>query len=237
MIQEYKADPLTAKFIYSFIDIPFREYDKLLIFPDGADYILISSKGDYTILKKQVKLQYFEIANESLFVIRLKPFTLKLLDDKGYLFKSQMISLYQKVFHSKSLIKQMELIYKHLFSDIYILDKKSSNIVIQTNIIQSKKGYLSVESLAKQFNISVRTLQRDFKKYINLTPKEYISIVRIQNDISKQVMVEFLKTGHIPKYYTDYSHFHKQFKKYTTISPKHYYTLELQYVSSIYDII
>lgn len=42
---------------------------------------------------------------------------------------------------------------------------------------------LSVQELASKNYISVRQLERQFKKHIGLSPKEYLNIVRFQNAI------------------------------------------------------
>lgn len=235
-MQEFKADPVTMKFIYSFIVIPYTEYERFIIFPDGCDYIVISSKGHYQIYKKKTHFQSIQVEDESLFILRLKPYTLALFEEKEYIFKSQMINLANNIFTTKSILKQMDLTYEHILSDIYKLNNHFTKLSLAINTINDKKGEIDVSDLALQLDISIRTLQRWFKKDIHLAPKDYIAIIKIQADIRKIKKVEFFKTHNAPDFYTDYSHFYKKFKKFTNISPKVFYDSKLNHFSSVFDI-
>ncbi|GAA4178293.1 helix-turn-helix domain-containing protein [Sphingobacterium ginsenosidimutans] len=52
------------------------------------------------------------------------------------------------------------------------------------NDIHSFKGRISVFDLAKRNCTTVRQLERNFKKFIGLSPKEYSNIIRFQNALS-----------------------------------------------------
>lgn len=234
-LKEFKADVSIQKYVYSTLITVDRVYERYTIFPDGCDYIIFSSKGYYQIYTKKKSFQSFEVFEEDLFIIRLKPYTLHFLQAKGFVFKSQLISFSNEVFLTKSILQQMMLIDKIFFEDLKLCEK-SLGIISIIEQINTTKGEIQVEELAKRSKLSTRTLQRRFQKYIALSPKVYIDIIRIQDMIRKIKKIEFTKTGNIPPYYSDYSHFFKTFKNLTNLSPKAYYNSSLQHLKSIYDI-
>jgi AraC-like DNA-binding protein len=187
------------------------------------------------IYKKQKCFQSLTIEDEMLFVLRLKPYTLKLIEVKDYIFKSQSILFGNEVFQTKSILKQMDLVYNMFFKDIE-LNGRVLLLISAIDQINEKKGDIDVKSLSNSLGITIRTLQRWFKEFIGFTPKEYIDIVALQSDISKIEKLKYLKMGKIPEHCTDYSHFFKLFKRYTNISPKVYYSSSLQHISALNDI-
>lgn len=67
----------------------------------------------------------------------------------------------------------------------------SERIKIKTNLLQpiindihSANGQISVYELSKRHYITVRQLERNFKRLIGLSPKEYSNIIRFQHALS-----------------------------------------------------
>jgi AraC-like DNA-binding protein len=127
-----------------------------------------------------------------------------------------------------------------LVNDIFLQDlnthKNTHQLISCIQKVYESKGDIKVESLCQSIDISIRTLQRWFKEFIGLSPKEYISIVKLQNNIKKIKKVEYLKSQHTPSQYADYSHFYKSFKRYTQLTPSAFYNSSIQHIRSIYDI-
>ena len=61
---------------------------------------------------------------------------------------------------------------------------KSIRLRTIVNAVQASKGLLTIDELSKQNGISTRQLERLFKDFIGLTPKEYSNIIRIQQALA-----------------------------------------------------
>lgn len=101
---------------------------------------------------------------------------------------------------------------------------KSRNNQLQSviNYIHSENGQISVYELSKRNFTTVRQLERNFKKLIGLSPKEYSNIIRFQNALS------IIKNSHRDRSlldiafecgYYDHSHLTNEFKRNTGLSP------------------
>jgi AraC-like DNA-binding protein len=98
----------------------------------------------------------------------------------------------------------------------------SIGLIPLTKTVDHYKGIISVDFLAKEHNLTTRTLERSFKKEIGISPKAFINIVkfihanqRIQNNISKKSL---LQIAYEMGYY-DHSHLAKDVKKFTGLNP------------------
>ena len=92
--------------------------------------------------------------------------------------------------------------------------------LIETSLIQKNIGQLNLSEVAKQLNMSSRTLQRyleiedtTFKALIAEVRKQYAEVMLIQNELSIQEISESLG-------YADVSHFSRAFKNWTGVTPK-----------------
>lgn len=107
-----------------------------------------------------------------------------------------------------------------------ILQSHDKNLVVEKIIsnIEESEDFM-VGSLAEKMNMSSKTLERNTKKYFNLTPKELWNILRFerttthlkQSDVTR--FLDVLSFG-----YYDQSHFVKDCKKITGLSPKKLFT-------------
>jgi AraC-like DNA-binding protein len=99
--------------------------------------------------------------------------------------------------------------------------KEQLKIASLIDVIKPSPTILKVEELAEHTAMSVRTLQRHFKKYIGLSPKWLIRKYRLhkvlealeKESVTALDMVEALE-------YTDLSHLHKDVKEMLGITPK-----------------
>ena len=101
---------------------------------------------------------------------------------------------------------------------------KSQNNLLQSviNDIQSTNGQMSIDELAKRNFTTVRQLERNFKKHIGLSPKEYSNIIRFQNALSiiknsgenRSLLDIAFECG-----YYDHSHLTNEIRRNTGISP------------------
>jgi len=64
------------------------------------------------------------------------------------------------------------------------LNAENNQLHSVINEIHAAKGQISISELSKRHFTTVRQLERRFKKYIGLSPKEYANIIRFQNALS-----------------------------------------------------
>ena len=110
------------------------------------------------------------------------------------------------------------------FDDFFLGKIKSRNIQLQSviNDIHSKNGQISINELSKRNFTTVRQLERNFKKFIGLSPKEYSKIIRFQNALSiiknsdknRSLLDIAFECG-----YYDHSHLSNEIKRNTGLSP------------------
>jgi AraC-like DNA-binding protein len=110
--------------------------------------------------------------------------------------------------------------FDHFFSE----RMKSKNKPLQSviNDIHSTNGQISISELSKRNFTTVRQLERNFKKLIGLSPKEYSNIIRFQNALSliknssqrRSLLDIAFECG-----YYDHSHLSNEIKQKTGLSP------------------
>lgn len=113
------------------------------------------------------------------------------------------------------------------YLDNFFSDRiKSKNNQLQSviNDIHSKNGQISIYELSKRNFTTVRQLERNFKKLIGLSPKEYSNIIRFQYALSliknsnehRSLLEIAFECG-----YYDHSHLTNEIKRNTGLSPSH----------------
>lgn len=111
------------------------------------------------------------------------------------------------------------------YFDHFFLERiKSKNKPLQSviNDIHLANGQISISDLSKRNFTTVRQLERNFKKLIGLSPKEYSSIIRFQNAMSliknssqnRSLLDIAFECG-----YYDHSHLSNEIKQKTGLSP------------------
>lgn len=101
--------------------------------------------------------------------------------------------------------------------------QKQLAVTEQLELIKSSPDILSVQQLATRSNTSARTLQRDFTKYLGLSPKWLIRKYRLHQALSELEKQE--TTIHdlvIDLGYTDQSHLIRDFKDILGVTPQAY---------------
>lgn len=110
--------------------------------------------------------------------------------------------------------------FDYFFSDR--IKSKSNQLQSVVNDIHSTNGQISIFELSKRNFTTVRQLERNFKKYIGLSPKEYSNIIRFQNALSiiknsnqnRSLLDIAFECG-----YYDHSHLTNEIKRNTGLSP------------------
>ena len=126
------------------------------------------------------------------------------------------------VFSKSSSYSQAAEIFKMLLS------KEIYNVQASTNfpadIIQkliSCGGSLNIQAVAKNCGISLRRLERLFKKHVGASPKKYSRIIRFKRayDFIKKSETSPASQNSIDFGYYDQSHFIKDFKEFSSSTP------------------
>lgn len=107
----------------------------------------------------------------------------------------------------------------------FFLDKlRNSERELQETIedIHKAKGNVDISGIAKKQRISVRSLERRFKLYVGISPKEFANIVRFQYAYS--AIIQSTQTHNLSDIafefgYYDHAHLANEIKKYTGHAP------------------
>lgn len=102
------------------------------------------------------------------------------------------------------------------------IKSKSNKLQSVINDIHSTNGQISIFELSKRNYTTVRQLERNFKKYIGLSPKEYSNIIRFQYALSiiknsnrgRSLLDIAFECG-----YYDHSHLTNEIKRNTGLLP------------------
>lgn len=92
------------------------------------------------------------------------------------------------------------------------------------DLIKKSHGLMKIEDLAKQFGMSRRNYERQFKTNVGLTPKRFSGIVRVQAarfQIKTQRDISLTDVGYATGFY-DQAHFIREFKSIMNLTPKEY---------------
>ncbi len=99
--------------------------------------------------------------------------------------------------------------------------------------IHEEKGNVSIKDIEKNCFITSRTLERHFKIYIGLSPKDYIRIYRFKcliNYIHQNPETSWSKLCEQYGYY-DQAHLTRHFTKYLKTKPNGLVNLDLEYIT------
>ena len=152
--------------------------------------------------------EIFKITNETLVNKTVD------LIDLGY------ADVIRKLSDAKSHLHRMEIMCRFIEEQ---LNRKS---VVNTSIIQIVLDNEIIEQIdlvnvQKRYGLSERTLERQFKNAMGISPKTFQRLVRFEKTLSLLKNPAYSNSavvGHMLDY-TDQSHFIKEFKRFTNITP------------------
>lgn len=154
--------------------------------------------------------------------------------------------LVKQIFELKQLSEPDEIVNRlnNILSELYIntnrkVENDNSVDAIRSLIrtIWTYNGIIKVSELADFGKISERTIERLFDKFLVITPKKYIQIVRLNSFVFNYFHSKHKSLAtivHNTDYY-DQPHFCREFKSFTGITPleflKHKDSLEIYYLN------
>jgi len=134
--------------------------------------------------------------------------------------EQHIVDTYFKDLYSHKTIEE-ELDY--LNKSLTALHDSQNNVHMQIQdvidkIIHSYNFEVTVESLVKEFDCSRSTMERDFKKFIGLTPKNFIFISKFCKTVLAYIDDNY-SFDNLEYLYNDHSYMNAVFKKFLGVSP------------------
>ena len=99
-------------------------------------------------------------------------------------------------------------------------DEKLQTVARSIEALIAAKGDLSVRELAEGQHRSVRQLQRYFKQYVGIPPKQFAGIIRFKALYKDSVARQVLPRDYYQYGYFDQNHFIKDFKAHLGVTPR-----------------
>jgi AraC-like DNA-binding protein len=139
--------------------------------------------------------------------------------------KTEIDNLVEQIQEQKNDEQIQQKIEMFLVSKI-INNNTNDVFVAIINFIHDTNGNLNLYQIAKKYNISERTINRYFNKYIGINPNQYINLIRFRAVINRsnsktKILSTILEVG-----YYDQSHFIKHFKEFSTLTPSDFFSNE-----------
>lgn len=152
------------------------------------------------------KVPLFELLNGQL--------SLEDLTDKNISF------LHEEMYEQTSDLKRISIFEKYLFKR-YSTANLHYRLDNGLQIIQDKKGLLTVSELSETLNTNYKSIDRWFKKNVGLPPKKFMQITRFKNileDLERQDKLDWMQI--VSDYnFHDQAHFIKDFSRFAGVSP------------------
>ncbi|AYV56036.1 AraC family transcriptional regulator [Leptospira kmetyi] len=162
------------------------------------------------ILAKQVDIPLNEIVNESLSLDSIFP------ENAVRRLQEDCIREHEEDLESGSAWKKFQSEWK---------SKKSEPKYIAESIerIRLQSGETSISSLAASLGISQSKLEKDYKEFLGLSPKDYACLIRFRNALLLKNESSNLTDLAYRSGCYDQAHFIREFKKRTGQSPKRWF--------------
>ena len=238
-----KIDPILKDFIQAILILdtadPPRPED-LPIFTNGMPALLLTSQKQENHLSLYGKTvpteKWTEWGNATLIAFFFKPFAM------GPVFKlsaqqlrneaiplnrwnaQKAMALTIQLAHAQATAEKMKVLQQFLLSQVTANQRECMIIRYATDKILENPEADVLAQMLHELNLTERTFQRAFKKYVGITASEYRRICQFQLAFYQ------LKSGQFDKLtdvayangYFDQSHYTRSFKEFTGITPNDY---------------
>lgn len=179
-----------------------RPYDIVLRESLSIMHIRFKANGIYPL----TRIPLFELLNGQL--------PLEDLTDKNISF------LHQEMHEQASDLKRIAIFEKYLLKR-YASANLHYRLDSGLQLIQDRKGLLTVSELSDTLNTNYKSIDRWFKKHVGLPPKKFMQITRFKNileDLEKQSQPDWMQI--VTDYnFHDQAHFIKDFSRFAGVSP------------------
>ncbi|WP_207421388.1 helix-turn-helix transcriptional regulator [Desertivirga brevis] len=167
-------------------------------------------------------------------LVELLPFAVKMifdvnpreLNDDCYNFlageKQDDVALKRQLADTEGTEQQIALLSSYLETQVANRSfTPHQKIKLASEIIISSKGGITVTRLAEQLKFSERSLQRLFKEYVGVSPKQFAKIIQFQASLNDMFDPGINKLTELvyENGFADQSHFIRDFKRYAGTKP------------------
>ncbi len=162
--------------------------------------------------------------------VHLKPYALSLFTNKRIkdlpipekvenIFNHKVAFFIEKIEQLSDVQQQFQLLENLLLEN---LQTKDLHIIIKASeMIEQSRGTVKIAEIAKELNISTRTLRNHFYQHIGCSPKEYIQVVKLHKSVGEiKTQQDNLTAISYDNGYFDQAHFIKSIKNITGKTPK-----------------
>lgn len=139
------------------------------------------------------------------------------------IFGPSILDLDQQVLRANSTqerIKKIEAYFeKYIENQLSVQNASYENLVQE---MERTKGMCSIGDLSVQFHISIKTIERLFKKHLGITPKKYCRLLRFRELVFKTKNEDILEHQlEHPRFdFVDQAHLIKEVKLLSGLTPK-----------------
>lgn len=130
--------------------------------------------------------------------------------------------LFDQIVSEKSFEIQVDLFNSHFNRNIVRRISNLSSLLL--NIISERKGNIKIEELERSSGYTCRTIQRQFRQDVGVSPKVYCRIMRCQSilkDVYRSKNISYIELAY-EHGFSDQSHLLRDFKQMVTITPLDY---------------
>ena len=198
-----------------------KALSELFLYGQTIDPISLEVRGTHNY----VVVQLYPFASK--YLLNIDP---KVLNDECYdLLQINYVDIYsfqQKLKSSKDLKEQINIISTLMRALIKSHNVYENDTVQKAiSLIIESEGQIKIKALLDILPLTERTLERCFKAYVGLSPKQFSKIIQFQSSLNQLTEAKFKKLTDVglDSGFSDQSHFIRTFKSYTGQTPSFYF--------------
>ena len=213
---------------------PFQEFTGNKNFETQAKTFVVGQIKNYKLLKpsndfSMLGIRFNPTGAYNFFNFPLSELTSQTVDAEIIL-GNEIKELREKMLYSNQ-FQKINLLEKFLMQNFKV---PAANKNLHALLVSFEKeiSRFTVTELSAKLGLSNRQVERNFSKYIGLTPKSFLKIKRLQNvlkHIQKNNTVDWITLSYISGYY-DQSHFVNDFRDFSGMNPSEYLSSNEQLV-------
>ncbi|MCG8327711.1 MAG: helix-turn-helix domain-containing protein [Chitinophagales bacterium] len=131
----------------------------------------------------------------------------------------------EQLFEANNITEQIALVEHYFFEKLKEFDfRQDYSFEAILHKLELSKGIRSIQSLAEEFNVSIKTIERKFSHHLGVSPKKYSRILRLFHALQTQSFKPDSKLVEIAYEcgFYDQMHFIKEVKHFTGMPPTDY---------------
>ncbi|MDT7831762.1 helix-turn-helix domain-containing protein [Flavobacteriaceae bacterium S356] len=132
-----------------------------------------------------------------------------------------------QILEASTVLKKIEIIEHYMIQKLKNVGRNADLELFQlmTSFVFLHKGNVRLDLLTTHFNTNYKRIERLFHKYVGMSPKSYLRIIRINAciDVDKFKDRFNLSALAVDNGFFDQSHLTKEFKRVTSLTPKQFF--------------